>query len=65
MEAALTDPVSLAKAVCADWNSGMPWENIYAALTDYDPTEAAYYMAISGEAYCPSLFRYMNRRLGL
>jgi len=62
----LTDAqaVHVAHAVCNDWNSGQPWEAIYAAFSDYDPTESAYFMASAGEAYCKGLYRYMQSRIG-
>lgn len=63
LEGAFSDPVQVAKAICADWNNGVAWEGIFANFTAYDSVEVAYFMAASGEAYCPSLFQYMEERV--
>ena len=55
--------MNLAQAVCGDWDDGLAWEQIYASFGDYDAIESAYFMAAAGEAYCPSLYRYMQKRI--
>ena len=63
LEEAFSDPVQVARAICGDWNNGVAWEGIFANFAAYDSVEVAYFMAASGEAYCPSLFQYMEERV--